>query len=172
MKKTHGLLGLGILLVIFLGMMNVMRVAADDVKRLSGGQEIIDLTFAITPNRISAALNAYGRRAGAFYRWVFYSVDMVYAFAYGTFYRCAIKSIVERCGMRGRASEILPMLPVAALTADLLENTMMFFLLAGRRAGVLMWAFTVFNIIKFVMVYSSLAIVLGGALWLIKKRLS
>jgi hypothetical protein len=74
--------------------------------------------------------------------------------------------------MRGAAAEILPMLPVAAVTADLLENTMMFFLLAGSRSGVLMWAFTVFNVIKFVLVYSSLAIVVGGALWLTRKRLS
>lgn len=171
-RKTHGLLGLGILLAIFLGLMALMRTTAAQVAQLSGGQGIIDLTFGITPSKISAALSRYGRTAAAFYQWGFYAVDMVYALAYGTFYRCAIKSVVERCGLRGRVGEILPMLPVAAVTADLLENTMMFFLLAGSRSGVLMWAFTVFNVIKFVLVYSSLAIVVGGALWLTRKRLS
>jgi len=171
-RKTHGLFGLGILLAIFLCMMALMRLTAAQVELLSGGQGIIDLTFAVTPSRISAALSRYGRTAAAFYQWGFYAVDMFYALAYGTFYRCAIKSVAERCEMRGRAAEILPMLPVAAVTADLLENTMMFFLLAGSRSGVLMWSFTVFNVIKFAAVYSSLAIVVGGAVWLLKKRLS
>ena len=175
-RKTHGLLGLGLLLVLFLGMMALMRTTAAQVAQLSGGQGIIDLTFGITPPKISSALSGYGRTAAAFYQWGFYAVDMVYALAYGSFYgsfyRCAIKSVCERCGISGGAGEVLPMIPVAAVTADLLENTMMFFLLAGSRSGMLMWAFTVFNIIKFVFVYSSLAIVVGGALWLAKKRLS
>ena len=171
-RKTHGLLGLGLLLAIFLGMMALMRITAAQVAQLSGGQGIIDLTFGITPAKISSALSGYGRTAAAFYQWGFYAVDMVYALAYGSFYRCAIKSVCERCGISGGAGEVLPMIPVAAVTADLLENTMMFFLLAGSRSGMLMWAFTVFNIIKFVFVYSSLAIVVGGALWLAKKRLS
>ncbi len=164
-RKTHGLLGLGLLLAIFLGMMALMRITASQVAQLSGGQEIIDLTFGITPSKISTALSHYGRTAAAFYQWGFYAVDMVYAFAYGTFYRCAIRSIVERCGFGGSTGDMLPMLPVAAVTADLLENTMMFFLLAGSRSGVLMWAFTVFNVIKFTAVYSSLAIVLVGGLY-------
>ena len=159
-------------ILTFLCMMALMRLTAAQVELLSGGQGIIDLTFAVTPSRISAALSRYGRTAAAFYQWGFYAVDMFYALAYGTFYRCAIKSVAERCDMRGAAAEILPMLPVAAVTADLLENTMMFFLLAGSRSGVLMWSFTVFNVIKFAAVYSSLAIVVGGAVWLLKKRLS
>ncbi len=172
MKRTHGLFGLGILLMIFLAMMALMRLVAGDVKTLSGGQGIIDLTFGITPGRIKEALSGYGSKAGAYYRWAFYSVDMVYAFAYVSFYRCSIKSIVERCGIKGRAGELLPFIPVVGMVADLLENTAMFILLSGSRSAVLMWAFTVFNIIKFVFVYSSLAIVIGGAAWLIKKRLS
>lgn len=172
MRKTHGILGLGILLAIFLSMMALMRFAAADVQMLSGGQGIIDLTFGITPSKISSALSGYGKRAAMYYRWVFYSVDMVYAFAYVSFYRCSIKSIVERCEIIGRAGELLPMIPVVGMIADLFENTAMFILLSGSRSEVLMWAFTVFNIIKFVFVYSSLAIVLGGVIWLTKKRLS
>ena len=172
MKKTHGIFGLAVLLVIFFSMMALMRFAASDVQRLSGGQGIIDLTFGISPSRISAALSAYGRRAALYYQWVFYSVDMVYAFAYVSFYRCSIKSIVERCEISGRAGELLPVVPVIGMIADLLENTAMFVLLSGSRSPVLMWAFTVLNIIKFVFVYSSLAIVLGGVICLIKKRLS
>ena len=171
-RKTHGLLGLGILLAIFLGMMALMRTTAAQVEKLSGGQGIIDLTFGITPPKISSALSGYGRTAAAYYRWGFLLVDMVYAFAYVTFYRCAIKAVCERCRIGGRAGEILPMVPVVGMLGDLFENTVMFILLGGNRSGLLMWAFTVFNIIKFVFVYSSLAIVVGGTLWLVKKRLS
>ena len=171
-RKTHGLFGLGILLLIFLGMMALMRLTASQVAQLSGGVGIIDLTFGITPAKISSALSGYGRTASAYYQWGFYSVDMVYAMAYATFYRCAVKSIIERTGMGGRKSELLPVIPVAAAVCDMLENTVMFFLLSGSRSVGLMWAFTVFNIAKFILVYSSLAFVVGGAVWLLKKRLS
>ena len=172
MKRTYGLLGLGILLGIFLAMMALMRVTAAGVAQLSGGQGIIDLTFAVTPSQIGQALAGYNDAARAYYQWAFYSVDMVYAMAYCTFYRCAIKSVCERCGLNCKVGELLPMLPIVGAAADLLENTVMFILLSGGRAEALMWAFTVLNVIKFVFVYSSLAIVVGGALWLIKKRLS
>lgn len=172
MKRTHGILGLGILLALFLGMMALMRVTAANVKTLSGGQGIIDLTFGISPERIRSALSGYGKKAAAFYQWVFLSVDMVYAFAYCTFYRCTIKSLLERLGAGDRASVILPLLPVVGMTADLLENTVMFILLSSSTATALCGVFTVLNIIKFVFVYLSLAIVVGGALCLIKKRLS
>ena len=153
--------GLVLLGVIFLGMMALMRITASQVAALSGGQGIIDLTFGITPPKISSALSGYGRTAAAYYRWGFLLVDMVYAFAYVTFYRCAIKTVCERC-----------MVPVVGMLGDLFENTVMFILLGGNRSGLLMWAFTVFNVIKFVLVYASLAVVIGGALWLVKKRLS
>lgn len=172
MKRTHGLLGLGILLGIFLAMMALMRVTAAGVAELSGGQGIIDLTFAVTPSKIRQALAGYNEAARSYYQWAFYAVDMVYAMAYCTFYRCAIKSINERLGAGEKAELILPMLPVVGAVADLLENTLMFILLAGNRSEALMWAFTVFNVMKFVFVYSALAIVLGGGLCLIKKRLS
>ena len=171
-RKTHGLLGLGILLAIFLGMMALMRITASQVAALSGGQGIVDLEFAITPERIRQALSGYGRAAAAYYRWGFMLVDMVYAFAYCTFYRAAVTTVLYRCGVRYEVRSRLAMMPVAAMIADLFENTVMFILLGGNRTGVLMWAFTVFNVIKFVMVYASLAVVIGGTLWLVKKRLS
>ena len=171
-RKTHGLLGLGILLAVFLAMMALMRLAASEVGKLSDGQGVIDLTFGITPNGIVSALTRYNKQSAEFYRWVFMPVDMIYALAYCSFYRSAIKSVLERLGARGRVNTLLPLLPVVGMAADLLENTVMFCILSGCRVWAVFAMFTVFNIIKFVFVYSSLAIVLGGALCLIKKRLS
>ena len=171
-EHIYSVAGLVLLGVIFLGMMGLMRITASQVAQLSGGQGIVDLEFAITPERLRQALSGYGRAAAGYYRWGFLLVDMVYAFAYVTFYRCAIKAVCERCKIYGRAGELLPMVPVVGMLGDLFENTVMFILLGGNRSGVLMWAFTVFNVIKFVLVYASLAVVIGGTLWLVKKRLS
>lgn len=164
--------GLVLLGVIFLGMMALMRITASQVAVLSGGQGIVDLEFAITPERIRQALSGYGRAAAGYYRWGFMLVDMVYAFAYCTFYRAAVTTVLYRCGVRYEVRSRLAMMPVAAMAADLFENTVMFILLSGSGAGMLLWAFTVFNVIKFVLVYASLAVVIGGTLWLVKKRLS
>lgn len=172
MKFKHSLAGVSVLLGIFIAMMVLMRITASQVAQLSGGQGIVDLTFGITPGKINSALSCYGKTAAAFYRWGFYAVDMVYALAYCSFYRAAIGYVAERLDVSARAKEMLPILPVVGMAADLFENTVMFILLSGSGSGALMWSFTVFNVIKFVFVYSSLAIVVGGAVCLIKKRLS
>ena len=171
-NTVHSFKGLAMLLVIFLSMMAVMRITAAKVGQLSGGQGILDLSFAVTPDKIISAFAGYTKAAGEFYRWVFLSVDMVYALAYCTFYRCALKTLMYRLGAGTKMSTFLVLMPVIGMISDLLENTVMFILLSGSRAWILCAMFTVFNVIKFVFVYSSLAIVLGGIICLIKKHFS
>lgn len=165
--------GMGLLLCLFLGMMLFMRLTAAQVERLSGGQGIADLTFGISPSEVSASLSRLGDTAARFYRFGFLAVDLVYALAYCTFYRGALRFVTDKLGISAGKRRALTALPVIGMCADLLENTVLFTLLGmSERPALLCTAFTVFNIIKFVFVYSSLAALTGGLLCLAKKHLS
>lgn len=172
-SKNYWWLRIVLLLCVFLGMMTVMRMTAANVARLSGGQGIIDLTFGISPERVRAALTKYNADSARFYRYIFLSVDLVYALVYGSFYRCAVRAFCTRAGAGKKTLKVMAFLPVIGVTADLLENTVMFILLGHKESsGLLCVLFTVFNTAKFIFVYSSLAASTGGLIWLIKKRLS
>ena len=161
------------LLCVFLVMMVLMRVTASHVANLSEGQGIIDLTFGIPPEQVRAALTRYTPAAVMCYRYLFLSVDLVYALSYVSFYRCAIRAILTKVGAGRNMLAVMTTLPVIGMTADLFENTALFLLLGQEDISELLcMLFTVFNIIKFLFVYSSLAIVIGGLVCLIKKRLS
>lgn len=171
--KNHWWLRIVLLLFVSLCMMKVMRMTAAEVARLSGGQGIVDLSFGITPDRVRTALGRYNDDSVGFYRYIFLSVDLLYALVYGTFYRCTIRAFYTRTGISKRTLDILTALPLIGVTADLLENTVMFILLGQVQSSWhLCLLFTVFNSIKFVFVYMSLAIAFGGLIWLIKKHLS
>lgn len=170
--KKYWWLHIALLLCLFLCMMAVMRSAAANVARLSGGQGITDLTFGISPEKVRAALTRYNADSASYYRYIFYSIDFVYALVYGSFYRCAVRAFYTRAGAGKRTVRVMAFLPVIGVTADLLENTVMFILLGENEiSGLLCALFTAFNIIKFVFVYSSLTAAVGGLVWLIKKRL-
>ena len=171
--KIHSFKWLLFLLTLFLGMMYVMRRTGGIVGELSGGQGILDLTFAVSPQAAGEALARYSRRGAMFYRYAFLSVDLVYALVYCTFYRSAIGYVCEMLSAGEKTVKILGALPVVGMAGDIIENNILFILLSPGGGGEWLYLpLMVFNIIKFVFVYISLAVVLGGMLCLIKKRLS
>lgn len=175
-QKKRGIIWLTVTALVFLGMMYVMRSVAGVVGALSGGQGIIDLTFGITPARAAEGLGSLTIEAARYYRCVFLPVDMLYALCYCAFYRCGIGFFLKKAGAEEKTVKLLSLLPIAGAACDLLENTMIFIILggAGEREipSVPCVLFSAFCFAKFVFVYSSLAAVIGGALCLIKKRLS
>lgn len=153
-----------LLLGLFLAMMLVMRFTAGRVAAFSDGREIIDLRFGISIRETSDAIAGYTERGALLYRFLFLAVDAVYALCYCAFYRNAIRYFCTRKDMNTAARSLLVSLPVIGMTADLLENTVLFILLGGKSQPVILCgAFTVFNFVKFVFVYLSLAAVLIGA---------
>ncbi len=169
----HSLAGIAARLVMFLAMMALMRFTADQVKYLSCGQGIIDLHFAPLPTYTAAALSSLTPKAAWFYRWGFFSVDMVYILSYCTFYRCAIRYLLQKCPVSTALSEKLMFLPVIGGTADMLENTTLFMMLgSGDYPAITCTMFMIFNIIKFVCVYASLKVVVISSLYLLKRRFS
>lgn len=171
--RIHNFKWVLFLLSVFLVMMFIMRKTAAEVGRLSEGQGILDLTFAVSPECIKSALGRYSPIGAAFYRFVFLWVDFIYAMTYCTFYRSAIGYFCDESGVDEHTDIVLTSLPLIGIFADILENNVMFIILSPNTENYGLYAtFTVFNIIKFLFVYASLAVTLGGFLCLLKKRLS
>ena len=165
--------GVMVLLVLFLSMMGMMRYTAGIVYKLSGGYGIIDLTFAPTPDHTAAALMSLNESAAKFYRWVFLSVDFVYVLAYCTFYRCTLRYMLQKNHAALHIINRLTMLPVIGGIADLAENTLIFIMLGtGSVPTAVCVMLMIFNVIKFLFVYSALMIVIGGTLCQLRELLS
>lgn len=172
-RRIHDIRWVLFLMTFFLIMMFMMRKTAAEVGRLSDGQGIIDLTFGITPDRISEAVSRYSPTGAAFYRFVFLWVDFIYAMAYCTFYRSAIGYFCDEIGVEESTDKLLTAFPLVGMGADIMENNILFFILSPNNENTAIYGlFTFFNFIKFVFVYLSLAIVIGGLLCQLKKRLS
>ena len=161
------------LLFLFLSMMFFMRWTANTVNQLSGGQRILDLTFAVSPEITNKALDSYNPQAAGFYRYIFLMVDFVYAMTYCTFYRSAISYFCSRLSVTDEKARVLTSIPMIGMIGDIVENNIIFLLLSPvNRPEWLCIPLMLFNAVKFIFVYTSLAIVLGGFICLIKKRLS
>ena len=169
----HSFKGIMVLLAIFLGMMWLMRYTAGVVGKLNFSQGIVDLVFAPSPQYTAAVLTSMEESAAKFYRWVFLTVDFVYVLAYCTFYRCSIRYMLQKDYAPTHIINRLTMRPVIGGIADLTENTLIFIMLGtGAAPTALCVMLMIANIIKFLFVYSSLMIVLGGTIWKIRGLLS
>ena len=169
----HTFKGILLRLVIFLAMMALMRYTAAQVKTLSGGQGIIDLYILPSPSFTAAALSRFTGKARFFYQWGFFSVDMVYVLSYCTFYRCAIRYFMQRCPVNESTEEKLAFMPVVGGTADLFENTVLFFMLgSGSAPAAMCTLFCLLNTVKYLFVYASLITVIVGAVYTFRHRCS
>lgn len=169
----HNFKGVMVLLVLFLSMMGMMRYTAGIVQKLSGGYDIIDLKFAPSPSYTASVINFLNDKAAAFYRWVFLTVDFVYVLAYCTFYRCALRYMLQKNRAALHIINRLTLLPVIGGIADLAENTLIFIMLGTASAPTAVCVMLmIFNVIKFLFVYSALMIVLGGTLCQLRELLS
>lgn len=159
-------------LCLFLGMMLIMRITASTVAALSGGSGVIDLDFGISPSRVMATIASYNDASTVFYRWIFLLTDAVYIMAYCTFYRYMLRFLRRECKAGSKIPEGSLKLPLIGAFADLFENMAVFSMLGGVSGLGISSFFCFCNTVKFVFVYLSLFIVIGGIICLIKERLS
>lgn len=165
-------IGVAALLCLFLGMMVMMRMSASKVAELSNGVKVLDLRFAMSPSAVRETITSYNSASVAFYRWMFLTVDAVYIMAYCTFYRHMLRFL--RCEwIEGhKIPEYAPLLPLVGAFADLCENMAVFSMLGGVVDPGISSFFCFCNTVKFLFVYLSFFIVIGGTVCLVKERLS
>ena len=160
----------GLLLLFILGMM-AMRFAASYVSSISGGTAILDLNFGNDTAHINHTLAALGEAGRSAYLYVFLPIDTCYAAIYAVFYACTLAFFVRRLPLqRWQLSwaRWIVVLPVVAAACDWWENVAFAFMLSqfpSLAHPALVASATVATMTKFVLVYLSLLLVVGFAVY-------
>lgn len=161
---------IGGLLVIFLLGMAAMRQAASYVSLVSGGAAILDLNFSNSAAHINHTLAALGEAGRSAYLYIFLPIDTCYAAIYAVFYACTLAFFVRRLPLRRKLSwaRWIVVLPVVAAACDWWENVAFAFMLSQFPAlanPALVASTTVATRAKFILVYLSLLLVVGFAVY-------
>lgn len=159
----------GLLLLFILGMM-AMRFAASYVSSISGGAAILDLNFGNNTAHINHTLAALGEAGRSAYLHIFLPIDACYAVIYAVFYACTLAFFVRRLPLRRKLSwaRWIVVLPVVAAACDWWENIAFALMLSQFPAlanPALVASATVATMAKFVLVYLSLLLVVGFAVY-------
>ena len=162
---------IGGLLVIFLLGMAAMRQAAWYVSLVSGGAAILDLNFGNKTAHINHTLAALGEAGRNAYLHIFLPIDACYAVIYAVFYTCTLVFFLRRLPLQrwklGWARWAI-LLPVVAAVCDWWENIAFAFMLSqfpSLANPALVASATVATMAKFVLVYLSLLLVVGFAVY-------
>ena len=161
---------IGGLLVIFLLGMAAMRQAAWYVSQVSGGAAILDLNFGNSAAHINHTLAALGEAGRSAYLYVFLPIDTCYAAIYAVFYACTLAFFLRRLPLRRKLgwAQWVILLPVTAAVCDWWENVAFAFMLSqfpSLAHPALVASATVATRAKFVLVYLSLLLVVGFAVY-------
>ena len=154
-------------LFCFLCMMAIMRYTALQVKVISGGTSVLDLSLGNSVEHIRQTLIGLGHDGRMFYLSHFLVVDCIYAMVYATFYFCSILFLLHKNEIRKKRVYIFSVLPIAGMFFDWLENFSLRFLLVNGTTEQVVWCmlFRESNILKFLFVYLSLLVVVLGILY-------
>jgi hypothetical protein len=168
---------IGGLLVIFLLGMAAMRQAAWYVSLVSGGAAILDLNFGNSAAHINHTLAALGEAGRSAYLYIFLPIDTCYAAIYAVFYACTLAFFVRRLPLRRKLSwaRWIVVLPVVAAACDWWENVAFAFMLSQFPAlanPALVASTTVATRAKFILVYLSLLLVVGFAVYHMARWIS
>lgn len=150
--------------------MAAMRQAAWYVSLVSGGTAILDLNFGNSAAHINHTLAALGEAGRSAYLHIFLPIDTCYAAIYAVFYACTLAFFVRRLPLRRKLSwaRWIVVLPVVAAACDWWENVAFAFMLSQfppLAHPALVASATVATMTKFVLVYLSLLLVVGFAVY-------
>lgn len=169
---------IGGLLVIFLLGMAAMRQAAWYVSQVSGGAAILDLNFGNNTAHINHTLAALGEAGRSAYLHVFLPIDTCYAVIYTVFYTCTLAFFLGRLPLQWWKlgwARWASLLPVVAAVCDWWENIAFALMLSQFPAlanPALVASTTVATRAKFILVYPSLLLVLGLAIYHMMRWIS
>ena len=147
-----------------------------ELKDVTGGATILDMTFTTSPQQVYGVLDALGEAGRAFDLTHIVPLDLVFPFVYALFLSVAISWVMNRWPGKESPWQRLNLLPVLAGTADYCENLGVITLLLSYPARIDPVAtFTssmyvvkfIFSALSYMVLFTALA---GWSLAVIKAR--
>ena len=137
------------------------------LKQFSPDASLPDLLWWYTPEQLHAILGAWGVVGRDFYRTTLFPLDLVFPWIYEGFFALAILYLLKKINPRVIWFYLLPLVPVAGVAFDLLENAAIFTLslLYPDPVDVVSQFSAVMTASKWTVVALNLAVLLILALW-------
>lgn len=150
----------------------VVRPTYDRIATFSGGVGAIDSLIIYDPDTAYDMVAAYGQQGRQYYAAIALTVDVVFPFLLAVTFNLILASVFHRAFSREGVLQRAVLVPVAALTADLLENagivTMLLSYPRTLRAVALLAS--AFSTVKWTAIAAELILVVVGLVaWLIRR---
>lgn len=151
-----------LLLLLFLGMMALMRYTALQVKSISRGTEIPDLNFGNSADHIYQTMESFGKYGRQYYLTRFFVVDYIYAIFYASFYSYTIAFLLRKIGIKKKRLFYICLLPILGMFFDWLENLLLGLVIMKwpDKGTALCVLSNICTMTKFLLVYCSLILVI------------
>lgn len=171
--RTKHILGL---FAVFLFSMGIIKLTALWVELAAGGIEFMDLGLGDSATQVQQTLFALGGGGRDTYLYFFLPIDALYAAIYALFYSTALGFLLIQVIPKWWRNAIWgATVPFIAAACDWCENILFATMIARfpAPAGMLVTCANIVTMIKFILVYTSVALILGLlAAWATKWALA
>jgi len=170
-KKNLHLTMVFISLVLFLVSMYIMRFYANNVTE-HNSEKIIDLRMGYSYDEIVNYINQLDDNGKNYYVSRFHFVDTFYPIIYCIFYATILSYLIKKCFPKIKIIKMLLVLPIIGMICDLIENILLNHIVNNfdNFKENIVNISSVFTIVKFIMVYTSLTLSVLFLMVIIVKR--
>jgi hypothetical protein len=177
LSKTLVRLGTGRNILILLLILVVFSLAIigpiyKRIERRSGGVGALDLLIVYTPDKAYDMMTAYGQPGRRYYATIASTVDTIFPLLLAVTFGSILASVFHRTFSREGVLHRAVVVPVAAMTADLLENVGIVTMLLSypRKLPAVALLASAFSTVKWTAVAAeSVLVIIGLAAWLIQR---
>jgi hypothetical protein len=166
----RNILILAVLLAVF--SFTVIGPMYDRIETLSGGVGAIDFLIVYTPDQAYDMIAAYGQQGRQYYAAIALTLDTIFPLLLALTFSLILAPVFHRAFPREGVLQRAVLVPVAALTADLLENVGIVTILLSypRKLPAVALLASAFSTVKWTSIAGESVLVLVGLVaWLVRR---
>ena len=156
-----------IVTVIFiLFMIFVLPDQAEKADQVAQGADSPDMSFVYSGDELYNMAEQYGEAGRQEYIRARFTFDLIFPFVYGSFLVVAISAVLNKLLPAGHALRVLNLFPFLGVVFDFGENICASIVMAiyPQKNIILLGMSAVFTLVKWLFVYGSFVILVGGLL--------
>jgi hypothetical protein len=166
----RNILMLLVILVVF--SLAIVAPMYDRIQTLSGGVGAIDFLIVYAPDRAYDMIAAYGEQGRRYYATIALTLDTIFPLLLALTFSLIVASVFHRTFSREAVLQRAVLVPVAGMTADLLENIGIVTMLLShpRKPPAVALLASAFSTVKWTAITAeSVLVIVGLVAWLIPR---
>jgi hypothetical protein len=161
-----------LLVVLAVFSLAIVGPVYDRIQTLSGGIGALDLLIVYTPDKAYDMITAYGQQGRPYYATIALTVDTAFPLLLALTFSLILASLFHRTFSREGVLQRAVLVPLGAMTADLLENAGVVTMLLSypRKVPAVALLASAFSTVKWTAIAAeSVLVVFGLVAWLIQR---